>query len=248
MIYSIPRIKKNLMRFDLSNNIREVKVNDRRFYYRSSVEFLHSYYEILRDQIYNFRSSSEKPRIIDCGANMGIAVNFFKDLYPQSEVIAFEPDEMNYQILEKNTKGLTNIFLHKKAVWIKEGEISFLQDGTMSSKIDDKQSGDSVKIRCVRLAEFLTEKTDFLKIDIEGAEYEVMKDIESSLGNVANLFIEYHGMVDETYKLAEIFQILNESGFLVYCKMANDKIKVPFYEKRKKDGYEVQLNLFAYRN
>ena len=40
-----------------------------------------------------------------------------------------------------------------------------------------------------------------MKLDIEGAEYKVLKDIADNLGNVNNMFIEYHGTFDQNNEL-----------------------------------------------
>ena len=44
---------------------------------------------------YYFESDNDWPTIIDCGSNIGMSVLFFKRLYPQSKIIAFEPDPKN---------------------------------------------------------------------------------------------------------------------------------------------------------
>ncbi len=64
----------------------------------------------------------------------------------------------------------------------------------MSSKITDHQTENSRDVQAVRLKDFLTRTVDFLKVDIEGAEFEVMMDVADQLHHVRNLFIEYHGV------------------------------------------------------
>src|SRR5215467_13838161 len=51
---------------------------------------------------YLFASKSPSPVILDCGANIGMASLFFKWLYPQSVVYAFEPDKNTFLMLQKN--------------------------------------------------------------------------------------------------------------------------------------------------
>ena len=53
------------------------------------------------------------------------------------------------------------------------------------------------KVKTVRLKNFLHRSIDFLKIDIEGAEYEVLKDCEEFLFNVDKIFVEYHSIYNE---------------------------------------------------
>jgi predicted O-methyltransferase YrrM len=56
----------------------------------------------LKAKIYRFNSLITKPLILDCGANVGVSVLYFKRLYPDAEIIAFEPDEDVFAILKQN--------------------------------------------------------------------------------------------------------------------------------------------------
>ena len=105
-------------------------------------------------------------------------------------------------------------------------------------------------MKCIRLKKLLFEQhVDFLKMDIEGAEYKVVHDCATELQNVQNFFLEYHGKANETYKISELLEILKDAGFCVYIKTADDRIKSPFTTKTLADyPYDVQLNIFAYRS
>jgi hypothetical protein len=61
------------------------------------------------------------------------------------------------------------------------------------------------------------------------------------------MFIEYHGLASETYKLDTILRIVSEAGFKCYIKMAADNLDMPFYQKQTGTIYDVQLNIFCYR-
>ncbi len=64
-------------------------------------EFLHALEEIFIDEIYKL-NLEEKATIIDCGANIGLSILYLKRQTPTAHIIAFEPDEKNFSILEKN--------------------------------------------------------------------------------------------------------------------------------------------------
>ena len=94
----------------------------------------------------------------------------------------------------------------------------------------------------------LQKQVDFLKIDIEGAEYEVLKDIEPQLQNVQNLFIEYHGTYEQNKELVEMLTILETNGFSFYIKEATSIYDHPFSkQKRPVHNFDVQLNIFCIR-
>jgi hypothetical protein len=63
------------------------------------------------------------------------------------------------------------------------------------------------------LRDLLDSPVDFLKIDIEGAEYAVLKDCRDRLQNVRNLFVEYHAAPDEPQRLNEMLSWFSEAGF-----------------------------------
>lgn len=90
-------------------------------------------------------------------------------------------------------------------------------------------------------------KIDFLKIDIEGAEYEVLNACRDSLDNVVNLFIEYHAVPNQPQMLVEILGVVKKAGFRVYIKEAWNNMEHPFMEYDEFHYYDLQLNIFCYR-
>jgi len=249
--YQLTVLKEIILKHQEPSGIRNIRIGRHRLFYENPLELYHSYKEIFLQEIYDFVALSSTPTIIDCGANMGIGVCYFSDKYPGARIIAFEPDSKNFELLKRNVPATANITLNNQAVWIDNGAIHFEQTGTLSSKIagEGNEGGSGISVPCVRLADQLTEKVDMLKIDIEGAEYEVLKDCIPYLNNVANMFVEYHGTVDDTGRLTELLDIMKNAGFCVYIKMANDLFAKPFIEKRPPvPGFEVQLNIFCYRD
>src|SRR5699024_1771569 len=102
------------------------------------------------------------------------------------------------------------------------------------------------KTKAVRLRDFLNRQIDFLKIDIEGAEYEVLKDIKDHLDKVKKLFVEYHGSFEQNRELIEILNIITTAGFRFYIKEATELYTSPFMGKSKDSLYDIQLNIFCF--
>ena len=210
--------------------------------------FLYSVKELFVEEIYKFKAQNDTPYIIDCGSYIGTSILFFKTQYPNSKILAFEPDNSNFELLNKNIKNwdLKNIEIQNAAIWIDNLGVNFIADGNMASKIDESNNTDhneNQKTKSVRLKDLLTEKIDFLKIDIEGAEYEVLVDCESKLSFVENLFIEYHGNYNEMYKLNKIFNILIENNFKYYIKEAGVTFEHPFYDRENiQENQSMMLN------
>lgn len=219
-------------------------------YYSNPSEFLYTFKELFIHELYKVALPPES-YIIDCGANIGLSILYFKELCPTAEILAFEPDEKNFELLIKNIHSfkLHRVTAKKEAVWIADTDISFSNDGTMSSKIETSAEKKMHTVKASRLMNYLDRKVDFLKMDIEGAEYAVLKDILPGLPKVKALFLEYHGMFDQVRELTEIFQLIQQAGFIYYIKEAAEIYKSPFMAGTavQKTTYDVQLNIFCFR-
>ena len=208
------------------------------------------YKELFKDEVYKFASQKSNPFIIDCGANMGMSVIYFKTLFPGSHIVAFEADPYIFSFLEKNIQsfGLNDVTVINKAVWDKNDDVlSFLAEGGAGGRVQEKSGQHKfVDVITARLRDYLTEEIDFLKIDIEGAEGKVLADCKDRLGFVKNLFIEYHSMENTTQNLQLILQIVQDAGFRYHIKVAYST-RFPFIERKLNFGMDTQLNIFCYR-
>lgn len=233
------------------NKINSLPYKNGQIWFKNAWEFMHSYEELITDEIYRFKADTDTPYIIDCGANIGLSVLYFKWLYPKAKVLAFEPDGDNLVILQKNVEsyGMSDITVRQQAVWTKEGHISFQASGSQASKISlsDTPDTQTINIPCTRLASLLQQKVDFLKMDIEGAEYEVLKDCKDDLANVQHLFVEYHGDIRESSHLTEMLEILNNAGFVYYVQEASDNVPHPLLKHKQFHSFDQQLNIYAHR-
>ncbi len=146
-----------------------------------------------------------------------------------------------------NTFGYNDVELINKAVWNENGSIKFLASGGVGGRIQEHGDGDNYfELPTVKLKDLLHEEVDFLKVDIEGAEYEVIKDCDDKLNNVKNIFIEYHSEESREQKLDEILKILKKAGFKYYIKEAWNNQPKPYTNKRI-NLFDLQLNIFGYR-
>ncbi|HMR82371.1 MAG TPA: FkbM family methyltransferase [Niabella sp.] len=215
-----------------------------------ALEFLHGVKEIFIDGIYDLKTGSN-PKIIDCGGHIGLSAIYFKYQHPGADIVVFEPDPRNFQMLQENIRAQgyeNNIELRNEAVWIEHTELTFFSDASMSSRIATGNESDIVKVKAFRLRDLLTEEVDLLKLDIEGAEYQVLKDIKDKFHLLKNIFIEYHGDFDKQNELVEILGWVADAGFKFYIKEACNVYAHPF-NKNEDDNisYDVQLNIFCFR-
>jgi len=214
-----------------------------------SASFLFMYDEIFEKEIYKFKVANQEPTIIDGGSNIGLSVLYFKQLYPQSKVIAFEPDPRVFSYLKKNIENLklANIELVQKALWNSEEKLEFMSEGADGGRVNYLENNrNTIYVATVRLRDYLSQPIDFLKLDIEGAETEVIQDCRDLLHNVKNLFVEYHSFVSQPQTLHKIIDILSEAEFRIHIHPPMTSPQ-PFYYRNVHLGMDMQLNIFAFR-
>ena len=213
--------------------------------------FLSMYKEIFERKIYTFKTASSAPVIIDCGANIGLSVIYFKKMYPNARITAFEPDPTVYETLEKNVKnlGLKDVTLVKKGLGSAETKKSFFSEGADGGRIaTGHDAGQTISVEIARLSPYIKGHVDFLKIDIEGSELEVLEESQVALKNVDNLFIEYHSLLSKPQELDKILKILSEAGFRYYIESTGVHSEHAFVKISEHLNYDLQLNIFAHRN
>ncbi len=214
-----------------------------------SASFLFMFKEIFRKEIYRFVSGKKNPVIIDCGANIGLSVIYFKQLFPHANITAFEPDIKIFEVLKRNIDSFsyTDVLLINKGLWNTDGKLNFFSEGADAGHIEANAAEANATIEVTRLRPFLNKQVDFLKIDIEGAEYTLLEDIKDLLHNVSNVFLEYHSYKNKQQILSDILNILKEAGYRFYITTpglvsAHPFIHIDVYEKM-----DMQLNIYCIR-
>jgi FkbM family methyltransferase len=245
---------KELLRLKKAPESKNSFLLNKPVYITDSFWYLHSLKEIFIEEVYRFKSSSDSPYILDCGSNIGLSVIYFKKLYPKARVVAFEPDNQICGFLKKNIDqfGFNDVVVENKAIWKEKTTLEFSATGALGGRLNDPNesvaSGKHViKVQTERLAEYLNEPVDFLKIDIEGPEVEVLQDCAHLLKNVKNLFVEYHSDPSKEQELDTLLSILKKAQFRIYIKEAWNNLPYPFLRNDYQPFYDLQLNIFAYR-
>lgn len=215
-----------------------------------AMSFLWQHKEIFADEFYYFETSQPQPVIFDCGANVGMSVLYFKKLYPKARLTAFEAEPAIAALLRQNLdkNGVKDVQVVDKAVWTHPDGIWFGSESADSSSIF--AATEKRKIASIRLKDYLEKEAriDFLKMDIEGAEIEVLEDCRGSLGHVQNLFVEFHSYLGNPQGLADVVRVFEENGFRYYVDTNQHRLR-PFVNHRYRgnDVMDLQLNIFGWR-
>lgn len=193
--------------------------------FKNFEDFYWTFKEVFIDEDYYFSSKKDTPFVIDCGGNIGLATLYFKFLYPQARVLIFEPMPENITYLKKNIKQLKDVRLVEKAVGRSRGEARMFGDrraATLSenliqeqNKVSDEYKGKELVVCVDTLSDYIDTDVDFLKLDIEGAEGDVLEELVSSqkIESVRQIAMEYHRVSFTENTLSRILAILEEYRF-----------------------------------
>jgi len=212
-----------------------------------SASFVWTYRDIFQRELYAFRARSERPYIIDGGANIGLSVLYFKRLYPLAEIVAFEPDPYIFGLLQQNLRshGHDDVRLERCALWSSETRLSFHGDGADGGRVVQEDAGGTA-VQAVRLRPFLDRRVDLLKLDVEGAETEVLRDCRDALDKVESLYLEYHSTVGQPQTLHVVLEILASAGFRVQV-LPCSVMSRPLIDPPVASGMDLQLHVFGTR-
>lgn len=239
----------------LKKKIQKEKLFGNTVYFFDYDIFLWLFYEIFIRKEYFFSTDKKNPTILDCGSNIGISVLFFKKMFPDAEILCFEPEEETAGLLKKNVEEnkLGGITIYKAAVSNKEGEIAFYVDKekkgvlAMSTTKQGEEHGvfvKEIKVSATKLSKYITKQIDFLKLDVEGAESEVLQELadQEKLAYIKKMVVEYHySKKNPKNKISKILNILEGNKFQV---IINSEQKPPFEEHEEKP---YNLLIYAYK-
>jgi FkbM family methyltransferase len=172
--------------------------------------------------------------IIDCGANVGYSSVYFLNRYPDSRVIAVEPDPANAAMCRRNLETYGDrVRVLQSGLWSHPCRLALVRgvygDGrawaTQVRELnpDDSDSvGDLTAIDMpTLLAQCRNGRADLLKVDIERSEVEVFRGASEWLPRVRNIAIELHDGECEAVFLDSLrgFEYeMKRSGELTICR------------------------------
>ena len=123
--------------------------------------------------------------VLDCGAFCGeYTIEFSRMVGPEGHVYALEPDPVNRELINRNVSltQVTNVTVLPYALWSSSGAIAFNAEGNCGSGVqsvsnDQSKVDSSVMVEgksADEIFDLMGTTPDFIKMDIEGAEVEVL--------------------------------------------------------------------------
>ena len=145
-----------------------------------------------------------QPKVIyDLGANIGVASLYLSTLNPEARLYGFEPLPANYELCVLNYRNLPRSRAFPWAVGARSGTATFeCRNDPRGGRLAEDVSGpgpgvaEKFQVQIFSIADLIEvqklEPPDFLKIDVEGAELDVLKGLEGHIQTVNWLFVETH--------------------------------------------------------
>ncbi len=175
--------------------------------------------QILFRRMNDFIADHTHPVILDCGANIGYTTLHYKRQYPGAQITAFEPDPVFLPLLRRNLErnGAGDVVVVDAAVWTASGQAPWVterKDGSRLAATCAAIPPASTSVRTVDLAAYLDQDIDLLKLDVEGAEFDLVPHLGNRLDRVKNVLVEIHITGQERYQgLAALLVTLKAAGF-----------------------------------
>lgn len=159
---------------------------------RSELDVLHG---VFLGQEYELPLEHRARTIMDLGANAGATIHYFRACYPEAAIIGLEPDPDTFARLCRNVRGLPNVTVRQEAVAPRDGEAVLAPSRLSWASALGSADGPGIRVRTRNLDSLMTElglhSIDVLKIDVEGAEHEVLEGF-TRMGDVTAVVGEYH--------------------------------------------------------
>jgi FkbM family methyltransferase len=141
-----------------------------------------------------------KPKlIVDAGAYTGLSTLYFLSKYPLAKIIAVEPEQSNFNLLESQTEKFPQVTRLRAGLWSRNTSLKVIDRGLdkWGFGVRETSPDEQFDVKAVTVDHLLeisgVEKIDILKLDIEGSEKQLFSsNYESWLPKVNVIIIELH--------------------------------------------------------
>lgn len=180
------------------------------------------------------------PTIVDIGTNCGMfTLKCFQKL-ENPTIYGAEPSIENFEALESNLTmnniSTTNMF--NFAISAKSGEALLYGEGKSYGSFSlHTKKGESTKVKTVGINEFLASikenPINLMKIDCEGAEYEIIESLDVDRFFIENIVLEYHKISDNLDR-KKMISLLKKKGLEIFDEICSTDSQGVFYCKKRK--------------
>lgn len=200
----------NHLNLDFQSNIKELEVLVGIFEHREYADYFPFY---------------KNATIVDIGAHYGYFSIFAKlNSGKESKIISIEPNKENYKRFLQNiqSNNIENIRPLNFAIADKSGHAQLYKGANKNSSILSNysliNSSISEAVEAKTLEDIIQEQglstIDFLKIDCEGAEYDILENLPKAVfDKITTISMEFHDLRSDKYTGEHIVNTLRLNGF-----------------------------------
>lgn len=224
------------------------------FYCASIKQFAGLFMEIFLQHYYALEKTDAPIRVIDCGANIGVSLLYIKLMAPHAHVKCFEPNPSACEILEKNIKAngwgdAITVYPYALAKTKGVAELYIDRDrernsgASLSKYLAQKRQLDAISVNTVCLSDYIDGPVDFLKMDIEGAEFDVLEDLaeKNKLASISQIQLEYHYHPEFFPRpLSDMLALLERAGFQTKTKATSSSRASMVYAWRQEKAHSEE--------
>jgi len=195
------------------------------------------YEEVVLEDDYGISSLNQGELIIDIGAHIGFfSICAGRKVGPTGHVYSYEPMNENFEILKYNIRqnGMQRVITPSKlAVALHEGPMGLFisPDNTGGHGIIRNAIFSSVQIENIQATTLRRifkdndiEVCDFLKMDCEGAEWDILFSSEDILPRIERMALEVHSF--DHRKPQDLIDLLNRNSFKPYFSKVHDYLAI----------------------
>lgn len=190
-----------------------------------AVVFLENFFLDNYDREEGF-SIKENDIVIDIGAHVGYFTIYAAKKAKNGKILSFEPSKESFNVLKNNLKinNIENVNVENIGVRSKSGASVLYVDknneiGNSMFSNDENLIKENVQVTSVPeiIKKYKIESIDLLKLDCEGAEYEIILELPPSILNtIKKIAMEVHDI--ENYSISDIENFLTKNNFQVKRK------------------------------
>jgi FkbM family methyltransferase len=194
--------------------------------------FASSYQEIFIQKAYQpMLPLSDGSVVVDLGTNLGVFAMYVNQRLRNAIIYCFEANPKLFPYLQTNLDRMPDygnkIKAFNVAISDEEGSLQFTMDHANIASVASTACLDTscfpdaanyrpIKVQCNKLDNFVSSRIDFLKCDIEGAEYGVLEDALLSPDRLGQAAIEFHDVFNHLDEFGHIIETAFKNQFMVH--------------------------------
>ena len=166
----------------------------------------------------------ESDTVVDIGAHIGAFSVRAAGLAHRGHVYAYEPSSDNFDMLTANRllNNLDNLYIEKSAISGRQGQMTLYTPAgnPIMGSLLQATSAHAETVNVTTITDIIAtqhiERIDLLKMDVEGAEYDILFNCPSeTLAKIQQVVMEYHEFDDEKRNRLDLARLLEAHGFHV---------------------------------